>query len=170
MTDTTAVLGYAWPLIVSAGEPIAFHLSSPSLASAEARLVRVRCADPDPDGPGLKLTELDEAANGWVALAEQPIHPGSCAVVADAPALTGFAAFTVGAFVWPTAPGRRAKRSSRDGGTTFNRAGASGSTARGGWSSSSPRKGQAGAPSAISRCKAANGRWSAAHGTPPPDG
>ena len=106
MIDTTAVLGYAWPLIVSAGEPIAFHLSSQRLSSAEATLVRVRCADPDPDGPGLKLTEVDAAINGPVVLTGQPIRPGSCAIVADRPALTGFAAFTVGAFVWPTLPGR----------------------------------------------------------------
>ena len=109
MIDTTAVLGYAWPLIVSAGEPIAFHLSSQRLASSEATLVRVRCADPDPDGPGLKLTELDAPINGPVALADQPIHPGSCAIVADRPALTGFSAFTAGAFVWPTLPGRGAQ-------------------------------------------------------------
>jgi N,N-dimethylformamidase len=109
MTDTTAVLGYAWPLIVSAGEPIAFHLSSKQLASAEATLVRVRCGDPDPDGPGLKLTELDGPIKGAVALADQPIYPGSCAVVADQPALASFAAFTVGAFVWPTLPGERAQ-------------------------------------------------------------
>ena len=107
MTDTTSVLGYAWPLIVSAGEPIAFHLSSRNLASAEATLVRVRCADPDPDGPGLKLTEFDAPIKGPVALTDQPIHPGSCALVSDAPALTRFSAFTVGAFVWPTLPGRR---------------------------------------------------------------
>ena len=106
MIDTTAVLGYAWPLIVSAGEPIAFHLSSQRLSSAEATLVRVRCADPDPDGPGLKLTEVDAVINGPVVLTGQPIRPGSCAIVADRPALTGFAAFTVGAFVWPTLPGR----------------------------------------------------------------
>jgi len=109
MIDTTAVLGYAWPLVVAAGEPVAFHLSSPRLTSAEARLVRVRCADPDPEGPGLKLAELEATINGPVALSHQPIYPGSCAVVADRPALGNLGAFTVGAFVWPTAPGGRAQ-------------------------------------------------------------
>jgi N,N-dimethylformamidase len=105
MTDTTAVLGYAWPLIVSPGEPIAFHLSSRTLAHAEATLVRVRCADPDPNGPGLKLTELDGAINGPVALADQPLRPGSCAFIADSAPLGELGAFTVGAFLWPTLPG-----------------------------------------------------------------
>jgi N,N-dimethylformamidase len=109
MIDTTAVLGYAWPLVVSAGEPIAFHLSSPTLASAEATVTRVRCADPDPDGPGLQLKELETPINGAVALSHQPIHPGSCAVVADSPAFANLMSFTVGAFVWPTAPGGRAQ-------------------------------------------------------------
>lgn len=107
MTDTTSVLGYAWPMIVSAGEKIAFHLSSTTLKSAEAALVRVRCADPDPAGPGLRLAEMPTTLDGTLALSHQPLLPGSCAVVADAPTLVEFQSFTVGAFVWPTMPGAR---------------------------------------------------------------
>jgi len=109
LTDTTSVLGYAWPMIVSAGEKISFHLSSPTLASAEATLVRVRCADPDPAGPGLRLTDMQASINGPVTLSYQALRPGSCAVIADAPALVDFQSFTVGAFVWPTMPGDRAQ-------------------------------------------------------------
>ncbi len=105
MTNTTAVLGYAWPMVVSPGEAVAFHLSSASLNSAEAAIVRVRCGDPDPAGPGLRMTEPGSAIDGVVDLVEQPLFPGSCAVVADLPALSGFRSFTVGAFVWPTLPG-----------------------------------------------------------------
>ena len=105
MTDTTAVLGYAWPLIVSAGEKIAFHLSSATLDSAEATLVRVRCGDPDPNGPGLRLREMETSINGHAALAHQVIRPGSCAIVPDSPALRDFQSFTAGCFVWPTLPG-----------------------------------------------------------------
>ncbi|WP_377847618.1 N,N-dimethylformamidase beta subunit family domain-containing protein [Bosea sp. UC22_33] len=103
MRDTTAVLGYAWPLVVSPGEAVSFHLSSPSLKQAQARIVRVRCADPDPDGPGLKLSEPGTAIDGPVALRDQPIHPGSAAIIADKPALAP-ASFSVGCFIWPTAP------------------------------------------------------------------
>ncbi len=109
MTDTTSVLGYAWPMIVSAGEKISFHLSSLTLASAEATLVRVRCADPDPAGPGLRVTDMQASINGPMALSHQPLRPGSCAVIEDAPALVDFQSFTVGAFVWPTMPGARAQ-------------------------------------------------------------
>jgi N,N-dimethylformamidase len=96
-------------MIVSAGEKISFHLSSPTLKSAEATLVRVRCADPDPAGPGLRLTDTQASINGPVSLSHQPLRPGSCAVIADAPALVDFQSFTVGAFVWPTMPGDRAQ-------------------------------------------------------------
>ena len=106
MIDTTGVIGYAWPLIVSPGESVAFHLSSATLTSAEAAVVRVRCADPDPAGPGIKVTAPGCAADGVVALGEQRLHPGSYAVVADGPAA---AVFTVGAFVWPTRPGEGAQ-------------------------------------------------------------
>ena len=109
MTDTTSVLGYAWPMIVSAGEKISFHLSSATLESAEATLVRVRCADPDPAGPGLRLTDMRASINGPVALSHQPLRPGSCAVIADALALVDFQSFTVGAFVWPTMAADRAQ-------------------------------------------------------------
>jgi N,N-dimethylformamidase len=64
MTDTTAVLGYAWPLIVSPGEEITFQLSSSTLEHADAAVVRVRCGDPDPAGPGLKLTEPGSPIDG----------------------------------------------------------------------------------------------------------
>ncbi|MBO1080183.1 N,N-dimethylformamidase beta subunit family domain-containing protein [Roseomonas haemaphysalidis] len=107
MTDTTAVLGYAWPLVVSPGERIRFHLSSATLQHAEATLLRVRCADPDPDGPGLRFTAPGAPVDGPVALRHQPLHPGSCAVVPDAPALRGPGSLSAGCLLWPTAPGGR---------------------------------------------------------------
>lgn len=69
------------------GEEAAFHLSSASLGRAEAALLRVRCADPDPAGPGLRFEQPGCPLDGPVALRHQPLRPGSCAVVPDAPAL-----------------------------------------------------------------------------------
>jgi len=105
MTDTTAVLGYAWPLVVSPGEEVAFHLSSATLDSAEATLLRVRCADPDPDGPGLRFHQPGTPIDRTVALRHQPLRPGSCAIIPDAPALNRQGALSLAAFVFPTAPG-----------------------------------------------------------------
>ena len=104
MIDTNSALGYAWPLTVSPGEEIAFHLSSATLTEAQATVVRVRLADPDPNGPGLKLTAPGTPMDGSVTLRHQPIHPGSCAVVPDAPVLASLQAFSVGCFLWPTQP------------------------------------------------------------------
>ena len=105
MTDTNAVLGYAWPLIVSPGEEITFRLSSERLARAEARIVRVRCADPDPNGPGIRVLPLGSEVDGPVALRHQPIRPGSHGVVEEPQGLDGLAALSVGVLLWPTRPG-----------------------------------------------------------------
>jgi N,N-dimethylformamidase len=102
MVDTTSVLGYAWPMIVSPGETVSFQLSSANLKQADACIVRLRLADPDPNGPGLKMTEPGSEIDGTVGLRHQPIYPGSCAVIQDAPALSGFTGFSVGCFIWPT--------------------------------------------------------------------
>lgn len=47
----------------------------------------MRCADPDPAGPGLRFEQPGCPLDGPVALRHQPLRPGSCAVVPDAPAL-----------------------------------------------------------------------------------
>ena len=104
MTDTTAVLGYAWPLVVSPGEEVAFHLSSATLEAAEATLLRVRCADPDPNGPGLRFHQPGTPIDGPVALRNQPLRPGSCAIIPDSPALNRAGALSLGLFLFPTAP------------------------------------------------------------------
>jgi N,N-dimethylformamidase len=109
MTDTNAVLGYAWPLIVSPGEEVRFHLSSGHLAQAQARVVRVRSADPDPAGPGIRVTPLGSPIDGQVALRHQPIRPGSFAEVASPQGLDGLASLSVGCFLWPTRPGAGAQ-------------------------------------------------------------
>ncbi len=105
MIDSTAVLGYAWPLIASPGESVAFHLSAETLRAAEASIVRVRCADPDPAGPGLKLTTLGSTLDGTTALTHQKLYPGSFATIADTPLLATLPALTACAFIWPTRPG-----------------------------------------------------------------
>ncbi len=77
-------------MVVSPGEEVAFHLSSPSLRRPMPRLVRVRCADPDPAGPGIRVHDIGAPFERTVSLVHQVIRPGSCAIVADTPALTSF--------------------------------------------------------------------------------
>ncbi|MCC7273835.1 MAG: N,N-dimethylformamidase [Alphaproteobacteria bacterium] len=108
MVDTTAVLGYATPLVVSPGERVRFHLSSASLAAVDVAVVRVRCGDPDPAGPGLKLHAMKAAIDGHHPVRHQPIRPGSFMIVGDRPPLATLASFAFGCFLWPTLPGNGA--------------------------------------------------------------
>jgi N,N-dimethylformamidase len=65
-------------------------------------VVRVRCADPDPAGPGLKLERPGAAIDGRVALRHQPIHPGSCVLVEDRGVFAEVSSFSAGCFIFPT--------------------------------------------------------------------
>jgi N,N-dimethylformamidase len=107
MIDTTSVLGYAWPLVAAAGEQIHFHLSSASLPKANVRVVRVRCGDPDPLGPGLRTTAMEADINGSIALRHQPIHPGSYALIEDRAAFASARDLSFGCYLFPTVVGER---------------------------------------------------------------
>lgn len=109
MIDTTAVLGYASPLSAAPGEIIQFRLSSATLSQANARVVRVRCGDPDPLGPGLRLTPMEADLNGPLDLQFQPIHPGSCAIIDDHPIFAALHDFSFGCYLFPTLVGAKAQ-------------------------------------------------------------
>jgi N,N-dimethylformamidase len=102
MIDSTSVLGYAKPMSVCAGEEISFHLSSANLSAADIRVVRVRCGDPDQNGPGLKLIHAPSPIDGTVALADQPLHIGSYGVVQDNDLLRNLGEFSIGCYIFPT--------------------------------------------------------------------
>ncbi len=105
MIDTTSVIGYARPLDVRPGEKISFNLSSATLASADIGIVRVRCGDPDQNGPGLKLIAVPSPIDGTVALVDQPTHTGSYGMVADNELLAGLQEFSIGLHLFPTIVG-----------------------------------------------------------------
>ncbi|MEM8855490.1 MAG: N,N-dimethylformamidase beta subunit family domain-containing protein [Pseudomonadota bacterium] len=100
--DTNIVLGYPDRLSVAAGSRLTFHLSSkhPKIA---ASMVRLRCADVDPSGPGLRYTVMEPAFDPVIDCPDQPVRPGSCVIVEAG----GFAlprGFAVGTYAWPTLP------------------------------------------------------------------
>jgi N,N-dimethylformamidase len=105
MIDTTSVLGYAWPLAAAAGERIQFHLSSASLSKANVRVVRVRCGDHDPLGPGLRTTAMEVDIGDSLALKFQPIYPGSYAIVEDRAAFVSARDLSFGCYLFPTIVG-----------------------------------------------------------------
>ncbi|MDQ0138084.1 N,N-dimethylformamidase [Neorhizobium galegae] len=90
---------------VYAGQDISFFLSSAEIDSADVRIVRVRCADPDLNGPGLKLIHTPSEIDGTLSIAHQDIHIGSYGSVADCPILQNLADFSFGCFIFPTIVG-----------------------------------------------------------------
>lgn len=108
-TDTNRYLGYPDRLSVPAGERIEFRLSSEQ-PSVKVEVLRLRCADVDANGPGFKYDVVASAIDGVHPCADQPIRPGSCAVIPHDGALTPRAdGWSFGAFVHPTLVGETAK-------------------------------------------------------------
>ena len=101
-TGSIPLIGYTDRLSAGPGETIEFKVSSRSDRPFGARLVRVVCGDPNPDGPGIKEIEVaSEFEGSWPSRA-QDAHLGSYARVDGA--RPGGGAMTVVATVWPTLP------------------------------------------------------------------
>ncbi|MDI6029035.1 N,N-dimethylformamidase [Corticibacterium sp. UT-5YL-CI-8] len=99
--ETNRFLGYPDRLSLPAGERISFHLSS-SDDQAAVSIVRMRCADPDPRGPGLRYEVMNSAIDGIQPCRHQPIRPGSAVIVDDRGALAPGRQFSLGCYIWPT--------------------------------------------------------------------
>lgn len=98
--------GYTDRISVVPGGQIGFKISSTFEEPYTVDLVRIRHGDPNPAGPGLKYQPVEAHVAGNYPSRHQPVHLGSYAVVADAGALDGMAAFTAAATIWPTLPGK----------------------------------------------------------------
>ena len=100
--DSIPLIGYSDRLSAGPGETVEFKVSSRSDRPFEARLVRVICGDPNPDGPGIKEAAVaSEFEGSWPSQAKDA-HLGSYARVDGAgPAAE---ATTVAATIWPTLP------------------------------------------------------------------
>jgi N,N-dimethylformamidase len=63
------------------GEAIGVKVSSHLAQPYAADLVRIVHADPNPDGPGMKLVDVATDFAGSYPSRVQPVHPGSYAIV-----------------------------------------------------------------------------------------
>ncbi|MBZ9772227.1 hypothetical protein LB558_06750 [Mesorhizobium sp. CO1-1-8] len=78
------IVGYADRNSVRPGEVVALKVSSEARSSYRADLVRIISADPNPDGPGIRLDEVDCDFAGSYPSRFQPSRPGSCGIIQPA--------------------------------------------------------------------------------------
>ena len=101
--DEDSLTGYADRLTVRPGERVRFRVGATTReTSFGADIVRLRCADVQPDGAGFKEEPVQSAICGQYRAAAQRIDRGSRAVVPRAPALADIESFTLQVAVWPT--------------------------------------------------------------------
>ena len=98
------VVGYCDPLCVAPGETVRFMVSCYAPGPYRADIVRLVCGDDSERGAGFEELEVETPVGGEYAGREQPIHPGSYAVVPRGPALDALESLSVGALIWPTTP------------------------------------------------------------------
>ncbi|MBP5857480.1 N,N-dimethylformamidase large subunit [Marivibrio halodurans] len=94
------IIGYADELGARPGEVLGFKVSSTAAEPYEVQLVRIICADPNPDGPGIRHEEVAASCNGRYPSRFQSFVPGSHAE-APLPAGTRLERLTLEATVMP---------------------------------------------------------------------
>ncbi len=99
------LIGYTDRLSVRPGEKIAFKVSSQHDAPYQAQLVRIICADPNPDGPGMHEQNITNKINRTYPSRPQHFHPGSFAYAAVNDIFTMKKSFALVATILPTLPG-----------------------------------------------------------------
>ena len=99
---TNEYLGYPDRISVPAGEQVKFQLSS-KRRKVKVEVLRLRCGDVDANGPGFKYEIMASNIDGEHACLDQPIRPGSNAVIEhDGVLVPTGAHWSFGAYVYPT--------------------------------------------------------------------
>ena len=100
------ITGYVHRMSARPGDTLAFKVDCRRADRFEARLVRVRCGDPNPAGPGIRETDLSDLFRADFPGRAQDCHLGSYVRV-DNDGLGDLASFSVAAMIWPTTPAKR---------------------------------------------------------------
>ncbi len=95
------ITGYTDHVSLLRGERLKAMVSCTCADQFEAALVRVRCGDLNPEGPGFAETVIPSALDGTYPAREQVANAGSSVLIDMAGC--GFSDFTAMAHVWPTA-------------------------------------------------------------------
>ena len=95
------LLGYADKISVQPGETINFKVSSEDEGTFHLDILRIRCGDGTPAGPGRKETPVEARVNGDYPARFQKTQVGSFVAI-DHPRKLALESFTLQAMVWPT--------------------------------------------------------------------
>jgi len=98
------LIGYADRLSVRCGDTLNFKVNSTADEPFEARLIRIICADPNPEGPGIIHEEIASDFDGTYPSRPQHYDLGSYIRVPVAKDLAALSSFTLTVVIWPTLP------------------------------------------------------------------
>ena len=96
--------GYGDRLSVRPGESVAFKVSAEDEAPFSVDIVRIRCGDLNPAGPGFKEAVVETGVGGEHPGRRQTARTGSSVVVPWTESLPPLESFSVTAMLWPTRP------------------------------------------------------------------
>ncbi len=98
------IAGYADRWSVGCGETIQFKVSSEFKEPYTVKLVRIICADPNPDGPGILEQDLNSVFSGIFPSRKQTVKLGSYGFVPVDGVIGDHKQYSVSAYIWPTLP------------------------------------------------------------------
>ena len=98
------LIGYVNQLSGRPGDTLQFKVSSTSKKPFKARLIRIRCADPNPEGPGIREDEINTPFEGEYSSQYQKVNIGSYGIVKNVKKLEKLKSYTLSVKIWPTLP------------------------------------------------------------------
>ena len=99
------LIGYVDRLSARAGDTLEFKVNSTSSEPFAAQLIKIVCADPNPDGPGIIHEDIASTLDGTYPSRRQDYVLGSYIRIGQGEKIATLTSFTVIATIWPTAPG-----------------------------------------------------------------
>ena len=96
------IAGYADRWSVGQNEKIEFKVSSQFNKPYSVRLVRIVCADPNPDGPGIIEEDMSSIFSGEFPSRKQDVQLGSYGIVLVNRRLSHSDGYTIVVTIWPT--------------------------------------------------------------------
>ena len=99
------LLGYADRIGVQPGQTIGFKVSSEDRGAFRLEIVKIRCGDDSPEGPGLKQERPGACVDGDYPARYRWTQTGSFVAIDDARPFA-LPSFTLQAAIWPTLPAR----------------------------------------------------------------